>query len=127
MSAAVLPVVKNREPIMAMAHDVAAQLREHSEGIIDFDATQSIGKRYRRQDEVGTPLCITIDGTSVEDGTVTVRDRDSMKQIRVHVSQLVDLAERRKLKPSALAQQFAAAAVPAAGAGASAGNGPSDA
>lgn len=115
MSAAVLPVVKNREPIMAMARHVAAQLREHSEGIIDFDATQSIGKRYRRQDEVGTPLCITIDGTSVDDGTVTVRDRDSMKQVRMHVQQLVELAERRKLKPSALAQQFAAA--PAAGSG----------
>ena len=49
----------------------------------DYDETGSIGKRYRRQDEVGTPFCITVDGDSTKDGTVTVRDRDTLKQDRI--------------------------------------------
>jgi glycyl-tRNA synthetase len=55
---------------------------------VDYDETGSIGKRYRRQDEVGTPFCITVDGQSTGDQTVTVRDRDSLVQDRVDVSQL---------------------------------------
>ena len=50
---------------------------------VDYDETGSIGKRYRRQDEVGTPFCITVDGDSTKDGTVTVRDRDTLKQDRI--------------------------------------------
>ena len=50
---------------------------------MDYDETGSIGKRYRRQDEVGTPFCITVDTESVKDGTVTVRDRDTLKQDRI--------------------------------------------
>ena len=57
--------------------------------VAQFDQGGSIGRRYRRQDEVGTPFCVTIDYTTLEDGTVTVRDRDSMKQIRVHKDQLI--------------------------------------
>jgi glycyl-tRNA synthetase len=56
--------------------------------IAQFDIGGSIGRRYRRQDEVGTPFCITIDYTTVEDGTVTIRDRDSMEQVRVHRNEL---------------------------------------
>jgi len=55
---------------------------------VDYDETGSIGKRYRRQDEVGTPFCITVDGQSTQDGTVTVRDRDTLKQERVAAEQL---------------------------------------
>ena len=56
--------------------------------MVDYDETGSIGKRYRRQDEVGTPLCVTVDFDTVEDGTVTVRDRDTMTQVRVKVDDL---------------------------------------
>ncbi|KAG9415949.1 hypothetical protein AC1031_000334 [Aphanomyces cochlioides] len=55
----------------------------------DFDVTQSIGKRYRRQDEIGTPYCITVDFDTLEDGTVTVRDRDSMEQVRIPIDTLL--------------------------------------
>jgi glycyl-tRNA synthetase len=58
--------------------------------IAQFDVGGSIGKRYRRQDEVGTPFCVTIDYTTLEDGTVTVRDRDSMEQVRLHKEKLVE-------------------------------------
>jgi glycyl-tRNA synthetase len=57
--------------------------------VCDFDVTQSIGKRYRRQDEVGTPWCVTVDFDSLEDHAVTVRDRDTTEQVRVPVDQLV--------------------------------------
>ena len=55
---------------------------------MDYDETGSIGKRYRRQDEIGTPLCITVDFDTANDGCVTVRDRDTMQQERVKVSDL---------------------------------------
>ncbi|MCK5265991.1 MAG: glycine--tRNA ligase, partial [Candidatus Thorarchaeota archaeon] len=57
--------------------------------IAQFDVGGSIGKRYRRQDEVGTPFCVTIDYTTLEDGTVTIRDRDSMEQVRIHKDNLI--------------------------------------
>jgi glycyl-tRNA synthetase len=56
--------------------------------MVDFDDTGSIGKRYRRQDEIGTPLCITYDFESENDGCVTVRDRDTMKQERIAIGEL---------------------------------------
>ncbi len=56
--------------------------------MIDFDDAGSIGKRYRRQDEIGTPVCITYDFDSVEDNCVTVRDRDTMEQKRIPISEL---------------------------------------
>jgi glycyl-tRNA synthetase len=59
------------------------------EYMIDVDDAGSIGKRYRRQDEVGTPLCVTVDFDSIDDGAVTVRDRDTMEQARVPIAQLV--------------------------------------
>lgn len=55
---------------------------------IDFDESQSIGKRYRRQDEIGTPFCITFDFDSLEDNQVTVRDRDTMEQVRMPISEV---------------------------------------
>ena len=59
--------------------------------VAQFDVGGSIGKRYRRQDEVGTPFCVTIDYTTIEDGTVTIRDRDSMEQVRVQKKELVEI------------------------------------
>jgi glycyl-tRNA synthetase len=55
----------------------------------DFDETQAIGRRYRRQDELGTPFCVTIDFDSLEDASVTVRERDSMEQVRVPITELL--------------------------------------
>ena len=56
----------------------------------DYDESGSIGKRYRRQDEIGTPFCVTIDFDTLEDNTVTLRDRDTMKQIRLNIDELVN-------------------------------------
>jgi len=58
--------------------------------MVDYDDAGSIGKRYRRQDEIGTPLCITYDFESIEDNCVTVRDRDTMQQERVAIDKLAD-------------------------------------
>jgi glycyl-tRNA synthetase len=82
---AVLPLSK-KEPLTKIGQDIAASLRE--QWMTDYDETQSIGKRYRRQDEIGTPYCVTVDFESLDDKAVTVRDRDTMKQERVGISEL---------------------------------------
>ena len=82
---AVLPLSRN-ETLIPMAKDVYADLRKGF--MAQYDDAQSIGRRYRRQDEIGTPFCITIDFQSLEDNQVTIRERDSMKQIRVPVAEL---------------------------------------
>ena len=82
---AVLPLSRN-EQLSPLAREIAGRLR--SLWAIDFDDAGAIGRRYRRQDEVGTPFCVTIDFDSLEDGAVTVRERDSMAQIRVKVDEL---------------------------------------
>jgi glycyl-tRNA synthetase len=76
-----------------MAHRIAGELRRNFP--VDYDETGSIGKRYRRQDEVGTPFCITVDGDSTKDGTVTVRDRDTLKQDRIAADALRAYLEQR--------------------------------
>jgi glycyl-tRNA synthetase len=60
-----------------------------------FDDAQSIGRRYRRQDEIGTPLCVTVDFDTLEDEAVTVRERDSMEQTRVPIANLLDALRER--------------------------------
>ena len=60
-----------------------------------YDLTGSIGKRYRRQDEIGTPFCVTVDFDTLENGTVTVRDRDTMQQIRVSVDEAIAYIEEK--------------------------------
>ena len=82
---AVLPLSK-KENITPLARSIFESLGERY--MVDYDDTQSIGKRYRRQDEIGTPLCITVDFDSLEDGAVTIRDRDSMEQVRVPIAGL---------------------------------------
>ncbi|MBX3313854.1 MAG: glycine--tRNA ligase [Actinobacteria bacterium] len=92
---AVLPLSKKPE-LTGPALELLGQLQGRF--MCDYDETQNIGKRYRRQDELGTPLCVTFDFDSVEDGAVTVRDRDSMEQERVPIDGLVDhLAARLDL------------------------------
>ncbi|QFU92773.1 glycine--tRNA ligase [Amycolatopsis sp. YIM 10] len=82
---AVLPLSRNAD-LTPKARDVAAALRKHWH--VDFDDAGSIGKRYRRQEEIGTPFCVTVDFDSLEDHAVTVRERDSMAQERVSIDQL---------------------------------------
>jgi len=83
---AVLPLSRNAD-LSPKARDVAAVLREYWN--CDFDDASAIGRRYRRQDEVGTPFCVTVDFESLEDQAVTVRERDSMKQERIGITSLV--------------------------------------
>ncbi|MEY5145004.1 MAG: hypothetical protein RL745_371, partial [Actinomycetota bacterium] len=68
------------------AKDLAAQLRQN--WVVDFDDAGAIGRRYRRQDEIGTPFCITVDFDTLEDNAVTIRERDSMNQERVSLDQV---------------------------------------
>jgi glycyl-tRNA synthetase len=82
---AVLPLSK-KEHLSAKATEVFNQLA--TQYMCDYDDTQSIGKRYARQDEVGTPLCVTVDFDSLEDHAVTIRDRDTMEQVRVPITEL---------------------------------------
>jgi glycyl-tRNA synthetase len=92
IKAAVLPLSRNDE-LSPVARDLAQELRGYWN--IDFDDSGAIGRRYRRQDEIGTPFCITVDFETLEDKAVTVRERDSMKQERVSLDKLRGyLAER---------------------------------
>ena len=82
---AILPLSK-KDTLTPLAREIFENLGERY--MVDYDDTQSIGKRYRRQDEIGTPLCITVDFDSLEDGSVTIRDRDTTDQVRVPISDL---------------------------------------
>ena len=86
VKAAVLPLSRNAD-LTPKARDVAAMLRKNWN--IEFDDAGAIGRRYRRQDEIGTPYCITVDFDSLEDNAVTVRDRDTMAQERIGIDALV--------------------------------------
>jgi glycyl-tRNA synthetase len=83
---AVLPLSK-KDTLEPLARQVLSLLQPIC--MCDYDVTQSIGKRYRRQDEVGTPYCVTVDFESLEDGAVTVRERDTTEQVRVPIDSLV--------------------------------------
>ena len=83
--AAILPLTaKGEHPVLAEKLYMA--LRE--EFVVDIDIKQNIGKRYARQDEIGTPYCFTIDDQTAEDGTVTARERNTMAQERVHMDKV---------------------------------------
>jgi glycyl-tRNA synthetase len=89
---AVLPLSK-KDTLTPLAQEVRQLVGDRY--MVDYDETQSIGKRYRRQDEIGTPLCVTVDFDSLEDRAVTVRDRDTMEQTRVAIDELNSfIAER---------------------------------
>jgi glycyl-tRNA synthetase len=85
IKAAVLPLSRN-EDLSPVARNLAQELRGHWN--IDFDDSGAIGRRYRRQDEIGTPFCVTVDFDTLEDQAVTVRERDTMQQERVSLSKL---------------------------------------
>jgi glycyl-tRNA synthetase len=72
--------------LSAQATELYHNLQKHF--MVDYDEAGSIGKRYRRQDEIGTPFCVTYDFESPEDGCVTVRDRDTMEQVRIKIDDL---------------------------------------
>ena len=84
---AVLPLSKN-ERLSPVAREVLALVQPHF--ICEYDETQSIGRRYRRQDEIGTPYCVTVDFDSLEDRAVTIRERDSTEQVRIPIDKLVE-------------------------------------
>jgi glycyl-tRNA synthetase len=83
---AVLPLSK-KEELTQPAGEILKALQQH--WMCQYDETASIGKRYRRQDEIGTPYCVTVDFETTNDEAVTVRDRDTMEQERVKISELV--------------------------------------
>ncbi len=86
--AAILPLSR-RPPLVALAKDVYDSVRRHL--MVAYDNSQSIGRRYRRQDEIGTPFCVTIDFESLNDNQVTIRDRDTMNQIRIPIEELTQV------------------------------------
>jgi glycyl-tRNA synthetase len=90
IKAAVLPLSKK---LGDKAEEVRAMLAKRF--MVDYDESGSIGKRYRRQDEIGTPFCITYDFDSENDGCVTVRDRDTMEQERIKIEDLVSYIEKK--------------------------------
>ena len=87
---AILPLQKN---LSEKANEVYSMLSKHF--MCDYDEAGSIGKRYRREDEIGTPYCVTIDFDTLEDNTVTIRDRDTMKQERVNINDLVNIVSEK--------------------------------
>jgi glycyl-tRNA synthetase len=89
---AVLPLMKKPE-LVAKASEVQAMLRKSFS--VEYDETQSIGRRYRRQDEIGTPFCVTIDYESLEDQAVTVRERETMAQVRVPIAEVADVVAEK--------------------------------
>ena len=90
VKAAVLPLSKK---LAAPAWEIHDRLAKRF--LVDYDEAGSIGKRYRREDEIGTPFCITYDFDSESDGCVTVRDRDTMEQERIRIEDLVPYIESR--------------------------------
>lgn len=85
VKAAILPLAK-KEPLVRLARELQSKLRGRY--AVQYDETGNIGRRYRRQDEIGTPYCFTIDFDSLEDGAVTVRERDSMAQERIAIAEI---------------------------------------
>jgi glycyl-tRNA synthetase len=91
VKAAVFPLLRNRPELVEKAKGIAAELRKHFPA--RYDDTAAIGKLYRRQDEIGTPFCITVDVDSLEDQCVTVRHRDTMEQDRIAIDKAADFVK----------------------------------
>ena len=85
--AAVFPLV-NRDGMQDIAHNITEDIRKHYK--VFYDDSGAVGRRYRRQDECGTPYCITVDSDTLTDNSVTVRDRDSMVQERISKDRVVE-------------------------------------
>ena len=91
---AVFPLLRNKPTLVAKAREVYMMLRKEF-GAVMFDDNGNIGKRYRRQDEIGTPFCVTVDFDTLEKGDVTVRDRDNGKQERVTIKELAGFLQNK--------------------------------
>ena len=91
--AAVFPLVKNKPELVERAEALYKRLKRRWN--VFYDAAGAIGRRYRRQDEIGTPYCVTIDFQTLEDETVTVRDRDTMEQIRLPIDEAIKYIEEK--------------------------------
>jgi len=90
---AVLPLVKKNKELVEKSKKVYQMLKPHF--LCQYDEVGSIGRRYRRQDEIGTPYCVTIDFETLENDTVTIRDRDTMEQERVKIQNLITLLQKK--------------------------------
>ena len=90
IKAAVIPLKRNNSDLVNIANNVKSELQSLSLGRVMVENTGNIGKNYRRHDEIGTPLCITIDFETLENQTVTIRDRDTMKQEKVSLSEVAN-------------------------------------
>ena len=88
IKAAVIPLKKNNDDLVSLAKNIKDELQSLGRGRVLLENTGNIGKSYRKHDEVGTPMCITIDFDSLENNTVTIRDRDSMDQITIQIQEL---------------------------------------
>ena len=88
IKAAVIPLKKNNDDLVSLAKNVKDELQSLGKGRVLLENTGNIGKSYRKHDEVGTPMCITIDFDSLENNTVTIRDRDSMEQKTIQIQEL---------------------------------------
>jgi glycyl-tRNA synthetase len=84
----VIPLKRNNEELVNLAKKIKKDLQKIGLGRVILENSGNIGKSYRRHDEVGTPLCITVDFETLENNTVTIRDRDTMKQQRVNIDML---------------------------------------
>ncbi|OGJ85669.1 MAG: glycine--tRNA ligase [Candidatus Raymondbacteria bacterium RifOxyA12_full_50_37] len=94
VKAAILPLLK-KEPVMPLAEKIFKDLIKSGKWNLEFDESGSIGKRYRRQDELGTPFCFTVDFDSLNDNKVTIRDRDTLKQERVDISAIQTILQEK--------------------------------
>lgn len=92
---AVFPLVANKLPLAKLAKSIYSNLREQFSGQVSYDERGNIGKRYYSQDEIGTPYCITVDYQSLEDNTVTLRDRDTTKQERVKAENIPEFIKQK--------------------------------
>jgi glycyl-tRNA synthetase len=95
VKAAVIPLKRNNPQIMEMARNIKNTLLKTGIGRVMLEDSGNIGKAYRRHDEIGTPFCLTVDFDTLENGTVTVRDRDTMEQIRVSVDEAIAYIEEK--------------------------------
>jgi glycyl-tRNA synthetase len=90
---AVLPLLKNKEELVGKAREVYDRLKFHF--LCQYDEKDAVGRRYRRQDAIGTPYCVTIDFETLENDTVTIRERDSMEQVRVKISEVAGIVSEK--------------------------------
>ena len=88
IKAAIIPLKRNNQDLVELAYKVKSELQSFGLGRVMVENTGNIGKNYRRHDEIGTPVCLTIDFESLENHSITVRDRDTMKQERVSLSEI---------------------------------------